>query len=49
MKIEENINKNFKFSFSLATRDEVEKEINLLNTLKSQPFNDIRTKIVKDN
>ena len=33
MKIEENINKNLKFSFSLVTREEVEKEIKLLDTL----------------
>ena len=34
MKIEENINANFKFYFSLVTKDEIEKEINLFNTLK---------------
>ena len=41
MKIEKNTNKKFTFCFSLVTRDEVEKEIILLDILKSQPFNNI--------
>ena len=41
MKIEENINKSFKLFFIIVTRDEVEKEIKLLNMSKSQSFNDI--------
>ena len=41
MKIEENINKSFKLFFTIVTRDEVEKEIKLLNISKSQSFNDI--------
>ena len=49
MKIEKNANKNFKFSLSLVTRDEIEKEIKLLDTSKSQPFNDNPTIIYKDN
>ena len=48
MKIKENINKNFVF-FSIATRDEVGKETKQLDKSKSQPFNDIPTKIIKDN
>ena len=47
MKIEENINKNFKWSFSLITRDEVEKEINLIDISKSQPNNGIYIKAIK--
>ena len=35
MKIEENINKSFKLFFTIVTRDEVEKEIKLLNISKS--------------
>ena len=34
--------KNFKFSFPLVTRREVEEAIKLLDTSKSQPFNDIK-------
>ena len=49
MKIRENINKNFTFSFSLVTSDEIEKEINQLNISKSQSHKDIFTKIIKDN
>ena len=47
MKIEENINKNFKWSFSSITRDEVEKEINLIDISKSQPNNGIYIKAIK--
>ena len=47
MKIEEHINKNFKWSFSSITRDEVEKEINLIDISKSQPNNGIYIKAIK--
>ena len=40
--------KKINFLFFLVTRDEVEKETEELDTSKSQRFNDIPTKIVKD-
>ena len=49
MKIEKNITKTLKKFFSSVIRDEVETKITLLVTSKSQPFNNIPTKIVKDN
>ena len=49
MHIKENINKNFKFSVILVTRDEVIKETNQLNLSKPQPYNDIPTKVIKVN
>lgn len=45
MHIKENINKNFKFSVILVTRDEVIKETNQLNLSKPQPYNEIPTKV----
>lgn len=47
MKIEENINKSFKLFFTIVTRDEVEKEINLIDISKSQPNNGIYIKAIK--
>ena len=47
MKIEENINKNLKFSFSLVTREEVEKEIKLLDTLSLSLLMTLLEKIKK--
>ena len=49
MKIKENINKNLKFSFSLATRDAVETEIKLLIHQSLNLFTTFPQKIVKDN
>ena len=47
--MEENINKNVQFSFSLVTGDKVEKEINLHDISESQSHYDTPTKIIKDN
>ena len=47
MKIEENINKNLKFSFSLVTREELEKEIKLLDTLSLSLLMTLLEKIKK--
>ena len=49
MKIKENMNEDFKLSFSLFTRDAAEKEIKLIDISKSQPHKNIPTKIMKDN
>ena len=49
LKMEENINKNVQFSFSLVTGDKVGKEINLHDISESQSHYDTPTKIIKDN